>query len=673
MSQFQIEIKEICYIQDLSSDQFNIFFTFDTGFKTECTILASSGESAYTEIFNPNLNNSTSTVRIVVKIVNSHFPKDDFKGEALLSSNVFKKPNQNEVFSKWITLYSQTKSKNIKGIIKIKMFLHIKSFTETNQMMYKSLSLNSSMTKIQTYSPFKNEVPLPIPNPIPSSMGTSSNKAQLTMKSKDNKEKDVEKDKTLYENRENFIKLTNIDNDLLLINNNDPLIKDIDLTSIDNQVQQYKYLTNNNNNNKNHNKNHKRSPSTLSENLILYSIDYEKSTFSSLIEKETNLISSFETDIISTYTDKLLSNLPNEVVYLKLESACLVDKAIDYYSSVFSLIENYISLKKRLENMSFDLNLQYSQVKMKVKRLKNKKILSKELIQSALQSFNTIINHDSLLKKKNNEKYSIFLTEFDYNSSQIKEIEQKILMLESVFMKIIHNNTNNTNKIESSYIINNESMLKVLNRIKKIKNPTQSIVNINSTVENKDKTRRNMNITKDKLSLKHLSDISEDINDTPDIENKYIHSSSHSYSNSKPQSISVILQKRIKDFSKTVNSNIDFRIIDENKGIYVLDGNRIHIKEGKSNDFLVISSNNKQFELDSFLKSLYVKSNQCNISNSSKVILNNNYSTNFNSNTNTNSISSNNLSSLRSSFGTNPFNSTNRKAFKSNGHVNKKK
>ncbi len=505
MSQFQIEIKEIYYIQDLSSDQFNIFFTFDTGFKTECTILASSGESAYTEIFNLNINNSSSTVKIVVKIVNSHFPKDEFKAEALLPSNVFKKQSQNEIYSKWITLYNQTKSKNIKGIIKIKLFLHIKSLTETNQMMYKSLSLNSSMTKIQTYSPFKNEVPLPIPNPIPNSTGTSSN--LVLVSNIKNKPLSSMKNK---ENKDDFIKLTNIENDILLINNNDPLIKDIDLTSTDNHTQQYKYLSSlsqiNNNNSSNNKKNHIKSPSTISENLILYSIDYEKSTFSSIIDKENNLISSFETDINSTYTDKLLSNLPDEVIYLKLESACLVDKAIDYYSNVFSLIENYISLKKRLEEMNFDLTLQSSKVKMKVKRLKDKKILSKKLIQSALQSFNTIINHDSLLKKKNNEKYSIFLTEFDYNSSQINEIEKKILMLEPIFMKIIDNNKINT----LSYVINNESMLKVLNRIRKLKIPSQSV---NLSVENKDKTRRNMNMTKDKLSLKHLSNISEDIID----------------------------------------------------------------------------------------------------------------------------------------------------------------
>ena len=377
----QFEVKEICCIQDLQSNQFNVVFNYfdqkaSCFFFSECNNQNIKSSSAFTEniILKSKLDKDT---KITIKVYNKYYPKDELKGEFIISNSLFAnktKDNKEKLlptseYSKWISLTNNSKIKNIKGVVKINVNI-IYSKKVGDGLNNSDMNINKSLTSINNDVYSVKSLPKPKIKERTSSLPISLNN-------------EIKNDLLLEDVEPCLDNINQI--------NQDQLIKDINLTSSELQDLQ-----------------RKESICSYSDKVTKLSLNYEEENFKELIEQEY-AIRLILKDYLSTYNNEdCYKKLPSDELYLKLEAASIVDKAIDFYSSILVISKSFIELHKRLHELNVNLQIDSSKAKVKVKRLHKKiKEINQESNQSysnydgLFNSFDNIINHPSLDKKEN--------------------------------------------------------------------------------------------------------------------------------------------------------------------------------------------------------------------------------------------------------------------------------
>jgi hypothetical protein len=427
----QFEVKEICCIQDLQSNQYNVVFNY-LDQKVSCFFFSESNNPNIksTSAFSENLllkNKLDKDIKITIKVYNKYYPKDELKGDLIipnsfLSSKVkdIKEKYSSSEYSKWINLTNNSKIKNIKGVVKINVNI-IYSKNVTEGLNNSDMNINKSLT--------------------------SSNNDVYNVKSL-TKPKTKERTSSLPNALSNELKndlLGEVDPYLENIHqiNQDPFIKDINLTSSEMQDLQ-----------------RKESVCSYSDKVIKLSLNYEEENLRELSEQEY-AIRIILKDYLSTYNNEdCYKKLPTDELYLKLEAASIVDKAIDFYSSIIVISKGFIELHNRLKELNKNLQIDNSKAKMKVKRIQkqikeNNKVnnLSFNNYDGVFDSLNNIMNHPSLDKNKTL-----------LNNSVIENQQNIVLNLYSILAKIdldkklIKTKVFNDIKTKLSLFANNEKI-----------------------------------------------------------------------------------------------------------------------------------------------------------------------------------------------------------------------
>lgn len=111
-----LQVKEICYVQDLESDNFSITVSMAQNEKKIMLRYLNEISEISDDFFQVD---GKKEVKLDIKVINDHFNKDELKGNFVVPFSLFDK--KQETFSKWISLNNYSKIKNIKGAVKLNL------------------------------------------------------------------------------------------------------------------------------------------------------------------------------------------------------------------------------------------------------------------------------------------------------------------------------------------------------------------------------------------------------------------------------------------------------------------------------------------------------------------------------------------------------------------------
>lgn len=111
-----LKVKEICYVQDLESDNFSISININQTDKKIVLRYLNESSDYSDDFFQVD---GKKEIKLDVKAINDQFNKDELKGNFVIPLSLFDK--KQELFSKWISLNNYSKIKNIKGAVKLNL------------------------------------------------------------------------------------------------------------------------------------------------------------------------------------------------------------------------------------------------------------------------------------------------------------------------------------------------------------------------------------------------------------------------------------------------------------------------------------------------------------------------------------------------------------------------
>lgn len=445
-----LEIKEVCCMQELPSDQFSVIFSYDSK-KAEVSV---STESAFADQLLPIENYNDKEMKINVKAINKAFPKDELKGELILPNVALK---SNPQITKWVTLNNMSKQKNIKSVVKVNVCAVISGSgareTIISDYKEKNHDFNQDYTKQKEAAKTMNEEIVnkinqknqKIYSKIPTSQNITNNSSanhlipvnqnkrpskvnqssSTTGSGLNNKSMDSRKIQMLLcedsGNKGSSKSLSNIKQLESAVNDNvndvkdeidcsdfmkDQYIKDINLTSsefVESFYDESKLKK------KSQSQEDALNDSSYSVKLCRFNLEFEEKMMSEFKDEISNF-NGLTSDFTNTYNDHLIINLPTDSLPLKLEAASIVDKAVEIYSSFGFIMKGFSDLSIRLDEMSRSNFLKVQTTEAKVNQLlkKNRKIQQKmskkknedgpDVCYNILNSINGIINHKSMEK-----------------------------------------------------------------------------------------------------------------------------------------------------------------------------------------------------------------------------------------------------------------------------------
>lgn len=127
------QVKEVCCLQDLPTDNFTVSFIVDD------KKFLSEYKGKETEVSNEFFKLSTNykkELKVELKMIHESFQKDELKGNFIIPFSVFDKKQEN--YTKWVSLNTAGKSKNIKGAVKINLESYLVYDCTSNTLPFKS-------------------------------------------------------------------------------------------------------------------------------------------------------------------------------------------------------------------------------------------------------------------------------------------------------------------------------------------------------------------------------------------------------------------------------------------------------------------------------------------------------------------------------------------------------
>lgn len=610
-----IEGKEIICMQDLPNELFAINLSY-LNTKSNLSIREDYINYAYPII--PIDSGLNKGIDIKIKVIVHHklYPNDELKGELIIpikSINKQQYNSMNSIYSKWVNLSNISKSKNIKGIVKLNLSVYIGSSDTLNDALKSNNNeknnLNTSLsnnidTSISNNQVEYNKKELNINNKLNNNVINKNNlfekkslKKEIIQENSNINAIKQSSNNSLNDNEQLNYKKINLacsiknfnDNENNNINNiesdinKDPYIKDINLTSsgltgeILNNVDSYNIKSNN------------------ILNISTYSTKYQRlkyesieSNFSYIVEDLKLIIMMFD-NFKESYTDykkhnnSLTENKNNnyndeQLLKYKLDAASLVDKKIDFYTSFCNLFKDFNDTAFKLEKTNYNLINEITIKNKKINKLKikvNKFKLNEEKKKNIVYSSNNINfkPNDAFYSSLKNISIMLSHSSLKENCPKINNLydnEHKLIKIFDIFNKLNNSVKSNINKLILNNITHKCQKIITNTRKKEEKEILDSNKNKSTgNVSNKNKTSKPSNKLSNKKDA-NLKEIKEEVEETNDIAYE--------------------VESRLKAYSLFLNKkNISWKILYKTKDHLILNinGVKVNIKYNKySNEVL---------------------------------------------------------------------------------------